>query len=70
MILKNKQHLGAGIKLEDIFDAFTDPGKKFQFPIEGLEVGTDQETKNAIYMTGVIIGLSIIAGFLILNSKK
>tara|TARA_R110000824_G_C15229272_1_gene678327 strand:+ start:3720 stop:3929 length:210 start_codon:yes stop_codon:yes gene_type:complete len=69
-MLKNKPHLSAGVKLEDIFNAFTDPNKKFQFPIEGLQVGTDQETKNAIYMTGVIIGLSIIAGFMILNTKK
>ncbi len=67
---KNDKYLSAGIKLEDIFNAFTDPNQKFQFPIEGLEVGTDKDTKNAIYLTGVIIGLSIIAGFMILRAKK
>jgi hypothetical protein len=67
---KKDKYLSAGVSFEDIYNAFTDPGKQFQFPIKGLEVGTDKDTKNAIYLTGVIIGLSIITGFLILNSKK
>lgn len=67
---KKDSYLSAGVSFEDIYNAFTDPNKQFQFPIKGLEVGTDKETKNAIYMTGVIIGISIIAGFLILKSKK
>jgi len=67
---KKDKYLSAGVSFEDIYNAFTDPSKQFQFPIKNIEVGTDKDTKNAIYMTGVIIGLSIITGFLILNSKK
>ena len=49
--------LSAGITLEQIVDAFTDPTKKFQFPIEGIPVKFTKETQNTILGAAAILAI-------------
>jgi hypothetical protein len=63
-------NLSEKITGERIIEAFTKPGKQFQFPISKIPIGTDKETKTAIYLTGGIVAIGIIIGFIYLAKKK
>jgi len=50
--------------------AFTDPEKRFEFPIKPFETDLTQETKNSLYITaGILAAGAIITAIIITKSK-
>lgn len=50
--------------------AFTDPDKRFEFPVKPFETDLTQETKNSLYLTaGILAAGSIITALIIVNRK-
>jgi hypothetical protein len=60
--LGKTQHLGAGISLNQLIEAMTDPAKRFEFPIKPpkaeFEMGKD--TRNAILAAVALLSAAII----------
>jgi hypothetical protein len=55
---------------QQVGGAFTDPEKRFEFPIKPFEMDLTQETKNAIYIGTTILAVGMVATALILANKK
>lgn len=50
--------------------AFTDPEKRFEFPVKPFEMDFTPESKNAMYATAGILALGAIATALIISNKN
>ena len=49
--------------------AFTDPEKRFEFPIKPFEFDMSQESKNAIYYGAAILAMGAIITAIIISKK-
>jgi hypothetical protein len=50
--------------------AFTDPDKRFEFPIKPIETAFTKETNNALFLTAGIFAFGLIGAALIIKSKN
>jgi len=50
--------------------AFTDPDKRFEFPVKPFEYTLTKESQNALYLTAGIFAFGLIAGAFILSNKS
>lgn len=55
---------------QQVGGAFTDPEKRFEFPVKPFEYTFTKESMNALYMTAGIFAAGIITAALIVKSKN
>lgn len=69
--MRNQETLSAGISLNQLIAALTDPNQRFEFPVKPFTVEMDlsRETKSALITAGIFIGTGIIISQVI-KSKK
>lgn len=56
------QHLGAGISLNQLIEALTDPNKRFEFPVKppSAEMELGKETRTAILTSVALLAAAIV----------
>lgn len=69
--MKRKQTLSAGININQLIGALTDPNQRFEFPVKPftIEMDLSRKTKSAFIAAGVLMGTGFIISQLIKNSK-
>lgn len=67
---KRKMYLADGGQFwQNVGGAFTDPEKRFEFPVKPFEYTFTKESMNALYLTAGIFAAGLITAALIVKSK-